>query len=449
MRKGKHQLSFAERAIIENSLRNGKSVNAIAKELGRYPSTISREISGHLKKSTKGTAWSKNQCAKKHTCRISGLCNRIHGCRHKCAECSAANCNELCSQCEYIECQVRLKRSGRTCNGCKQEKTCHKVKFFYLHEHAHEEYRKTLVEARDGADMSEGEFRHLDDLVSPAILKGQSLHHICITNAGLITKDERTLRRYLDQGRFSAKRGDLKKACRMKKRKPKPDDCEYKAEKNCRKGRTIGDYQAFLSNHPGTQTVMMDLVIGRQGGKCLLTLHFPHAAFMVAFLIDNKCAENTALVFDYLWNALGPNLFKKLFPAILTDNGTEFSGPARLETAPGGGARTSVFYCDPMNSNQKSQLERNHELIREVLPKGTSFDGLTQKKVNLMMSHINAYVRLSQSDKTPYEVFEFMYGKGVAEKLGISKIDPRRVYLKPSLVGIIQPTLIEVLTKKK
>ena len=74
--------------------------------------------------------------------------------------------------------------------------------------------------------------------------------------------------------------------------------------------------------------------------------------------------------------------------------------------------------------------------MREILPKGVSFDGLTQEKAHLALSHVNAYVRLSQSDRTPYDVFEFLHGKGTSEKLHIAKIDPREVVLKPKLVGI-------------
>ena len=89
-----------------------------------------------------------------------------------------------------------------------------------------------------------------------------------------------------------------------------------------------------------------------------------------------------------------------------------------------------------MNSNQKSQLERNHEIVREILPKGVSFDSLTQEQADLAFSHVNAYVRGTLDDKTPYEVFEFLYGEGTAAKLHISKIDQKEVVLKPRLVGI-------------
>lgn len=447
MKKGKKQLTLENRIFIENMLHEGKTIKEIARVLDKSTSTISREIRKHHQKNTKLSFWKHNQCKKAATCRLTGVCNRA-GCHHRCAACRVVKCNDMCSQCEYVECKTRLSRAGQVCNGCKLGATCRHTRFFYVGKVAHDEYLKTLVETREGANISEGELKYLDGVVSPAIMKGQSLHHICIANAGRITVNERTLRRYVDKGHISARRGDMKRACVLKQRKMKSEDYQHKVETGCYIGRTYDAYLAYTNGGHDDRVVMMDLVIGRPGGKCLLTLHFQNAAFMVAFLIDNKCAENVVSVYDHLWNKLGPELFRRVFPIVLTDRGTEFSSPLRLETAPDGKPRTHIFYCDPMNSNQKSRLERNHELIREVLPKGTSFDSLSQKKVDLMMSHINAYVRLSHDNKTPYDAFEYLYGKGVAEKLGIVKIDPRRVCLKPSLVGIVQPTLLDSLKKK-
>ena len=45
-------------------------------------------------------------------------------------------------------------------------------------------------------------------------------------------------------------------------------------------------------------------------------------------------------------------------------------------------------------------------------------------------------MRLAQGDRTPFEVFEFLYGEGTATKLHIAKVDPKEVVLKPRLVGI-------------
>ena len=52
-----------------------------------------------------------------------------------------------------------------------------------------------------------------------------------------------------------------------------------------------------------------------------------------------------------------------------------------------------VFYCDPMNSNQKSHCERNHEFIRYVIPKGEAKDEYTEEEIERLMNHIGSYPR--------------------------------------------------------
>lgn len=57
--------------------------------------------------------------------------------------------------------------------------------------------------------------------------------------------------------------------------------------------------------------------------------------------------------------------------------------------------RTSIYYCDPMRSEQKGGLGRTHTMRRMVLSKGTSFEFLTQWDVDLAISHINSTPRES------------------------------------------------------
>ena len=47
--------------------------------------------------------------------------------------------------------------------------------------------------------------------------------------------------------------------------------------------------------------------------------------------------------------------------------------------------RSSIYYCDPMRSGQKGGVENAHTMLRMVLPKGTSFEFLTQWDVNLIV----------------------------------------------------------------
>ena len=130
--------------------------------------------------------------------------------------------------------------------------------------------------------------------------------------------------------------------------------------------------------------------------------------------------------------------FNFLFEVILTDNGSEFSNPTAIEKAPNNSIRSHVFYCDPNASWQKPHVERNHEFIRKILPKGTSFNSLTQKQVGLMMSHINSYKREGLGDRSPFEVFAFLYGEKLLNKLlhltCQEIISPNEIILKPTLL---------------
>ena len=436
MTEGKKQLSQANRCRIEFGLATGQSARTMAKDIGVSLSTITREIRKHTYESFKGCYGRNNQCIHRADCRLSGICKDCPGKGSPCSRCSYRNCNKHCEKVQYIDCAQRLKRTAQVCNGCPDEKSCHRRKLFYIASRAHEDYRRVLSEHRQGAAIEEWERQYIDELVSPKIKAGQSVHHICVTNAPKLTRNERTIQRYVNYGILSAKRGDLKRACMVRQRKALAKEYQHKVETGCYVNRTYKDYLAFLANNPGISPVYMDLLIGRPGGACILTLHWLNAGFMIGLHIPNKCAESVVTAFERLYEQLGEETFMKLFQVILTDRGTEFSNPSRIEFSQKGIRRTWVFFCDPMNSNQKSQLERNHELVREILPKGVSFDTLTQKQSDLVFSHVNAYIRYVNGNRTPYDVFEFLYGQKMAEKLNILKIDPREVVLKPRLVGI-------------
>jgi len=73
---------------------------------------------------------------------------------------------------------------------------------------------------------------------------------------------------------------------------------------------------------------------------------------------------------------------------------------------------TSVYYCNPSSPFQKPTVENNHEFIRRVLPKGSSFDDLTQADINLMMEHINSYTREKLNDKVSLRIVQLLLWPG-------------------------------------
>ena len=95
--------------------------------------------------------------------------------------------------------------------------------------------------------------------------------------------------------------------------------------------------------------------------------------------------------------------------------------------------RTRMFYCDPQAFYQKGSAERNHEFIRMFIPKRKSLDNFTQSDISLMMDHINSYTRESLGNKSPYDMFEFLYGKEALDLLGCHRISPNDVTLNRSI----------------
>lgn len=418
-----------ERKLIENWLEGGMSLKSIAAELGRSTSTISREIRARTVPSGKSAyGRTANRCLFRKGCIKRQLCEDSPDCTRRCSSCK--NCNSVCPDFEEEIC-IRLYDPPYCCNGCGKERECTLRKSYYLHRKAHEAYREKLVESRTGANISEDELRALDELVSPLLKQGQSPHHIYENNKDRMPVSEKSIYRYVDGNLLSAKTMDLPRVCRLKPRKSKP--VRHKVDTGCRIGRTYADFRNFVID-TGCAIVEMDSVIGRIGGKALLTLLFKQSDFMLAFIRDRNTSQSVIDCFNDMYEALGGDTFRKLFPVVLADNGSEFSNPKALEFDAQGSRRTNIFYCDPNASFQKPNVELNHEFIRRILPKGTSFDRLVQDDIDLMMSHINSYSREKLNDMSPADIFRFLYGPSLLEKLGQRNIPANEIVLKPSLL---------------
>ena len=427
----KKHLTGEDRLQIENRLKNGESISQIAKALGKSTSTVSREIQNRSLESDKGAVGRiMNRCVHKQDCQKRDICPQFpcsYPRHHEhCSLCK--KCNSVCEEFEEEFCQ-RLKKSPYVCNGCRDEHKCVLRKRFYLHDYAQVDYKNILSESRSGANITELELKAVDAFLSPLLENGQSPHNVMLAFPDRFSFCEKTLYRYIDANLISARNYDLPRRPRLKLHKSKP--IEHKIDKKCRLGRTLDDFKQFKVLHPDMPVVQMDSVFGSVGGKVLLTFCFENSYLLLAFLRDSNTSQSVIDVFDYLTDLFGLQLFRKLFPVILTDNGSEFSNPTRLEFDAFGNRRSFVFYCDPYRSGQKGLVEVEHEMLRRVYPKGTSFDLLSQNDINRVLSHINSYKREKLNDKSPYESFSFLYGRDILSYLGIHYISDTDIILKP------------------
>ena len=372
MTKHKH-LTLSDRNDVQLGLERGETFKAIAQLILKDPTTVSKEVK-----------------------------------RNKQIRDSTSN---------NLPCPL-LDKAPFVCNGCpKRRQNCGYQKIFYLAKQAQKQYEQTLVESREGTPLNSQTFWDMDKVISDGVKKGQHIYHILKTHN--LDVSSSTVYRHIRKGYLSIAPIDLTRAVKFKERRTSNLPS---IPKEAKKGRSYEDFQNYLALNQLNSWLEMDTVMGRTGGKVLLTFNLSFCNFIFARLLENKTAlEVTKHLYD-IKNTLyeADKDFFQLFPVILTDNGGEFARVKDIEMDIRG--EIKLFFCDPNRSDQKGRIEKNHTLIRDILPKGTSFDNLTQEDINLVCSHVNSVKRAALNGKSAYELFAFTYGEEIPKLLGISKI---------------------------
>ena len=372
MTKHKH-LTLSDRNDIQLGLERGETFKTIGQSILKDPTTVSKEVK-------------RNRQVRESTC-------------------------------HNLPCPL-LDKAPFVCNGCpKRRQNCGYKKILYLAKQAQKQYEQTLVEAREGTPLNSKTFWDMDKVISDGVKKGQHIYHILKTHN--LDVSSSTVYRHIRKGYLSIAPIDLARAIKFKERRKSKLPS---IPKEAKKGRSYEDFQNYLVLNQLDSWLEMDTVIGRMGGKVLLTFNLSFCNFIFARLLGNKTAlEVTKHLYD-IKNTLhqADKDFFQLFPVILTDNGGEFARVDDIEMDVRGECK--LFFCDPNRSDQKGRIEKNHTLIRDILPKGTSFDNLTQEDINLVCSHVNSVKRAALNGKSAYELFAFTYGEEIPKLLGISKI---------------------------
>ena len=185
----------------------------------------------------------------------------------------------------------------------------------------------------------------------------------------------------------------------------------------------------------------MDTVEGaREDSACLLTLLHRPSRLQLALPLAAKDAASVAAALAGVRSALGAGGMARVFGAVLTDNGSEFSDEGAIAALLGEReGETRLFYCDPRQSQQKGACERNHVEIRKLLPKGRGlrFDRLGAADCALLMSHVNSEPRGALGFSTPARAFRAMLGADAAALLdayGVEDVPAGELDLTPGLI---------------
>ena len=76
----------------------------------------------------------------------------------------------------------------------------------------------------------------------------------------------------------------------------------------------------------------------------------------------------------------------------------------------------------PNAKRTKGGLEQAHTMLRMILPKGTSFEFLTQWDVNTIVNHINSTPRES-GGRTPYSMALETFGEEVLKAFQLGRLN--------------------------
>ena len=421
----KKHLTKDDRVRIETYLNERQSLRYIAERLDKSPSTISREISSHASEQKCNSC----DCIYFYECKKTKVCgNSGNSCHKQCRTCVKAR--KYCSDYSRAYCDYMSERKIPLCNGCSKVYNCHFTKRRYIAAKAEKEYRNTLINSRNGFDLTGEQLIEINDTVSPLIKKGQSLYHIAQSNN--LPVSESTLRRLVGACELDARNIDLRNTVKRRVRHVRPRN--YKVMSVIKDGHKYSDFLEYIKDNP-VSIVQMDCVEGKSSDKAaLLTLYFPVPHMQLAVIINEHTSDGVIHALDMIEESLGKELFTMMFPLILTDNGHEFADIEGVERSLYGGKRTKVFYCEPNHPEQKGGCEKNHEFIRYVIPKGKSLEPYSQQDISLMMDHINSYKRKDLYGKSPYETAMALFPTDFFILLGLTYIDPKEVNLSPSLI---------------
>lgn len=396
------RIGLSERVAIEAGLYRKDSLTKIAKDIGISRKSLSEEIRRNRTVSP-AARYNGKDCRFASECTEQFVCKNPY-CSLSCVLCRKVDCTKVCPAYAPVTCSF-TNRPPYVCNVCSRRRGCTADRAYYIATQANAMAIKRFSDARAKPQTQGDKLDVLDRLVTPLVKKGQPLTHIYSEHRDEISVSERTLYRYIDAGLLCVGNLDLRRKVGYRpRRKKKIVNEEAKNNQVCRKNRTYDNFLAYLKKHPNANYVEMDTVLGTRGGKRMLTMLFVQQSLMLIFLMRDGKSDTVVEHFDWLTSALGLKTFRKLFPAILTDNGSEFKHTLEMERTVNGELRTKIFYCDPQASWQKPHIEKNHEYIRYVLPKGKSFDPYTQEDFTLLANHINSTKRMQYGGKAPIEL---------------------------------------------
>ena len=140
----------------------------------------------------------------------------------------------------------------------------------------------------------------------------------------------------------------------------------------------------------------IDTIIGKGKQGAITTIVDRASAFVKISIPTSKRAED---IENETIRLLSPH--KELTHTITSDNGLEFANHKAIAST----LDCDYYFCHPYSSWERGLNEYTNGLIRQYLPKGSSFQKITAERIQEIEDKLNHRPRKTLGWRTPYELF--------------------------------------------
>lgn len=189
--------------------------------------------------------------------------------------------------------------------------------------------------------------------------------------------------------------GKLYKHLRCRKKRKKRYG-KYDRRSNHLLDRTIIDERPKLvDNKERLGDWEVDTIIGKNHKQAIVSLTERKSYLTLIRKVDTRTAENVSeAVIDMLKPIAG------IVHTITSDNGKEFAGHKKIAEE----LDADFYFAHPYAPWERGINENINGLIRQYVPKKTSFDDVDDKKIKYIMDRLNNRPRKTNGYKTPIQI---------------------------------------------
>jgi IS30 family transposase len=203
----------------------------------------------------------------------------------------------------------------------------------------------------------------------------------------------KTFYNWIDDGLVKIKNIDLLLKVRRRPQK-------VRKERKKKLGKSIEERPAIVETREEFGHWEGDGIVGKGQQGQLVTLVERKLGVGLMFNAGSRESEKIVEIMGGLEQQYGEH-FRDIFKSFTFDNGSEFADSTAMEQD----NRTQVYYAHPYSSFERGTNENWNGIVRRFIPKGSSFDKLTDRDIQRITHYINTLPRKRFNYRTPLDLW--------------------------------------------